>query len=71
MSIIGEMWEGWYDDLERSIPIKLNKFAEWLELEEFKSIGYNMWSSSKWSYWKEPAYYTTEQLVKKFLKENK
>jgi hypothetical protein len=48
----------------------LIKFAEWLNSEGFKPIGYNMWSSDPGcNYWSQRIYFTTEQLVKKFQKE--
>lgn len=70
MSVIGEMWEDRYDQLKQQHIQDLVKFAEWLEREEIKAIGYNMWSTSKWSRWNQAMYYTTEQLIKRFLKDN-
>lgn len=49
----------------------LISFAQWLEKEGYKAIGYNMWQTTKWSRWDEPMYETTEQLVNKFIKESK
>lgn len=53
------------------IKTDLEKFANWLELEEFRSTGYNLWASNKYSYWKEASYYNTQQLVELYLKNKK
>lgn len=80
MSIIGEMWEEKYDNLERSIPNKMCKFADWLADEGFRRISYNIWAkdgaAGKTSLYGEtiPAvsvWCSTEQLIKLFLKDNK
>ena len=75
MSIIGEMWEEDYYNLQQEHIKDLRLFANWLADNGYKSIGYNLWEleyGSRRAYCDQVGvYYTTEQLVERFKKEIK
>lgn len=59
------------------IETTLTKFANWLSDERYRQIKHNVWVLNRWnsnytsSYNDSTLFETTEQIVKKFLKENK